>query len=259
MAVDPEKYQYQHGFSDTSSAMYDDEGRTQKAKKTMAVIHDYLHANGKESQNLHLLDIGCSTGYLTRQYGRFFGHTTGIDIDKGAIAHAKKETDSDNIHFQLGDSMDMAFDNNSFDAVTCTQIYEHTPDAKQLMSEIYRVLKPGGFCYFAAGNRLTFMEEHYHLPLLSAIPKWMANYYIRMAGKADFYYETHYSLWGLKKLVRQFEIIDYTTEIIRDPVKYHATEMIHPDSIKQRFSLTILRYAYWICPTYIWILKKPAD
>lgn len=259
MPVDTKKYQYQHGFSEMHSVMCDDKSRTQKAKKTMSVICDYLQTTGKKPQNLHLLDVGCSAGYLTRQYGQFFGCTTGIDIDKGAIAHAQKETDSDKIFFQLGDSMNMAFDDNSFDVVTCTQIYEHTPDAKQLMSEIYRVLRPGGFCYFAAGNRLKFIEDHYHLPLLSVIPKWVANYYIRMAGKADFYYETHYSLWGLKKLVRQFELIDYTKEIIRDPVKYHATEMVQPGSMKQRLSLAILRYAYWICPTYIWILKKPID
>jgi hypothetical protein len=33
--------------------------------------------------------------------------------------------------------------------------------------------------------------------------------------------------------------------------------MIHPGSLKQKLSASILNVAYWLCPTYIWILQKP--
>lgn len=74
------------------------------------------------------------------------------------------------------------------------------------MDEIYRVLRPGGVCFLAAGNRFVFMEAHYHLPFLSVIPKWMAHKYINLFKKADYYYETHLTYWGLKKLVSKFDI-----------------------------------------------------
>jgi SAM-dependent methyltransferase len=125
------------------------------------------------------------------------------------------------------------------------------------MSEIHRILKPGGICYFAAGNRVKFMEAHYRLPLLSVIPKWLGHIYVRLAGKAEKYYETHLSYWGLRKLVGAFEIVDYTKEVVRDPVKYSALDMVRPGSLKQKLSLAVLGAAYWCCPTYIWILRKP--
>ena len=82
-----------------------------------------------------------------------------------------------------------------------------------MMNEIHRVLKMGGVCYFAAGNRLMYNEPHHNLPLLSVLPRPLAHIYIRMAGKANFYYEKHLSYWGLKQLVQQFKRVDYTVAV----------------------------------------------
>lgn len=249
--MDTDKKKYQYEFSDMhKDVMYNSDRREQKAQKTIAVIQDCLKSVGKESRKLSLLDIGCSTGYMTKLYSSYFKEVTGIDIDQNAVKYAQENNSDESVKFQIGNAMDVDFPSNSFDVITCSHIYEHVPDAKRLLSEIYRVLKPKGFCYFAAGNRLNFMEAHYRLPLLSIIPKPLAHHYIRLAGKADFYYETHLSLWDLKKLVRKFELIDYTLDIIRDPVKYSATEMVSPDSIRQKIFLVILKFAYWSCPTY---------
>lgn len=250
--------EYQLGFSEMHrEEMYDVERRSGKARKTLAVIADYASRAGIDLADLSLLDIGCSTGFLSRLYGEHFGQVTGIDIDAPAIEFAQKSVTDDHMNFHVRDSMQSGFPDNSFDAVTCTQVYEHVPDSRRLMEEIHRVLKPGGFCYFAAGNRVKFIEAHYRLPLLSVIPKWLAHFYIRAAGKADNYYETHLSLWGLRALVKRFEIVDYTRSVIADPEKFSATDLIKPDSIKQKLSLAGLTAAYWTCPTYIWILRKP--
>ena len=256
----PEKlqYKYQDDFSHLQQdAMYDSERRQHKARKTMAVIQDYLSQTGKDARDLSLLDIGCSTGYMSQAYGQYFGQVTGIDIDQSAVEHAIQKFSSGTVKFFVKDSMNTGLAERSFDVVTCTQIYEHVPDSTKLMSEIYRVLKPGGICYFAAGNRLQLIEPHYRLPLLSVIPKWLANYYIRWAGRAESYYETHLSYWGLRRLVREFDLFDYTLKVIRNPAKYSATEMVREGSLKQKLALGILVFAYWVCPGYIWILRRP--
>lgn len=251
-------YVYQHGFSELHvKAMYDADGRAQKARKTISVLTDYLARIGLNPADLILLDIGCSTGFLTQIYGQTFGTVVGVDIDEAAVCYAKENNAQENVEFATGDSMFLNFEDGIFDCVTCTQIYEHVPDAHRLVAEIYRVLKPGGCCYFAAGNRIKLIEAHYRLPLLSVVPKSLGHLYVKWAGKADSYYETHFSLWGLRRLVRSFEVIDYTLEIIANPAKYHATEMLQPDSLKQKLALVILKAAYWLCPTYIWILRKP--
>ena len=70
-------------------------------------------------------------------------------------------------------------------------------------------------------------------------------------------YETHRSLWGLRKLTGRFEITDYTRAVVREPKKFDATDMIWPGSLKQRAAIAVLTVAYWAFPTYLWILRKP--
>ena len=33
--------------------------------------------------------------------------------------------------------------------------------------------------------------------------------------------------------------------------------MLRSGSLKQKLALAVLKAAYWLCPTYIWILRKP--
>ncbi|MCW8995361.1 MAG: class I SAM-dependent methyltransferase, partial [Psychromonas sp.] len=37
------------------------------------------------------------------------------------------------------------FNNNSFDAILCYHVLEHIEDDKKAISELYRILKPGGW------------------------------------------------------------------------------------------------------------------
>lgn len=246
-------YKYQYGFSEKHlDSMYDIKNRTQKANKTLSVLIDYF----KNLKTLSLLDIGCSTGTMTKLYGKKFGKVIGIDIDKPAVEFAISNNSLKNIQYFIKDGMDTGFDDESFDVVTCSQVYEHMPNYSKRMSEIYRLLKKGGICYFAADNRLNFIEAHYKLPLLSVISKFLAHIYLRIFRKGDFYYETHFTLWGLRKLVSKFEIIDYTKKIIKNPEKYFATEMVFHGSFRQKFALAVLKLAYWLCPTYVWLLRK---
>ena len=249
---------YQHNFSRIIEGMYDASARTQKAAKVVAVLSDFLGKRGLKMESAQLLDIGCSTGILSTHYAQHFGSVTGVDIDAEAVAHAAKTYPHPRLRFVLGDSMRLPFSDDSFDVATCTHIYEHVPDSSRLMSEIRRVLKPGGCCFFSAGNRFQWTEPHYQIPLLSVIPKPLAHHYMRWMKKGHHYYETHLSYWGLKRLVSGFELTDYTVEVVRDPTRFAATDMLQPHSLKQRLVLAVLKTAYWICPTYIWVLRKPA-
>ena len=124
------------------------------------------------------------------------------------------------------------------------------------MSEIHRVLRPEGVCFFSAGNRFSYMEPHYRLPLLSVLPKFLAHLYLRLLQRGEHYYETHLSYWGLRKLVRHFDIEDYTLRVVANPQKYFAEDMVPPGSSKQLWIIRLLKVAIWICPTYLWVLRK---
>lgn len=46
------------------------------------------------------------------------------------------------------DIQDMPFDDNTFDVIFCNHVLEHVADDKKAMSELFRVMKPGGFGVF---------------------------------------------------------------------------------------------------------------
>ena len=250
--------EYQRDFSEIHpETMFDERGRLQKARKTVAVILDALASIGRNPRDATLLDIGCSTGILTRHYSEFFGRVVGIDIDDGAVEWATQNRSAANVEYRVGDSMDLPFSDPQFDVVTCTHIYEHVPDAQRLLDEIFRVLLPGGICYFAAENRLRWWDGHYDLPLVTVLPKSLGDLYVRVTRRGRSRYEEHSTLWGLRRLARAFEITDYTEQVVRDPEKFEATDMVRAGSLKQRLAMAVLATAYWAFPTYLWILRKP--
>jgi 2-polyprenyl-3-methyl-5-hydroxy-6-metoxy-1,4-benzoquinol methylase len=195
----------QLGFAEQhGAAAFNRAGRERKARKVLAILEAIL---GVPSA-LQLLDIGCSTGFMTRCYAEWFGHVTAVDVDTPAVTYAKQHNASPNLDYLVMDSQQLAFPDAVFHAITCTHIYEHVPDAGKLMAQIYRVLKPGGVCFFSAGNRISLIEPHYRLPLLSVMPKWCAHGYLRLLGRGKYYYETHLTYWGLRRLVNRFELLD---------------------------------------------------
>ena len=247
---------YQLGFSEKRSAMFDQQGRERKAKTMVNVLHRELGTTS--CKNARVLNVGGSAGYIDLYLAEYFCHLTSIDIDEPAIAHAQKNFKKENLEFRVGDALNLGFPDEYFDIVICSQVYEHVPDANAMMGEIFRTLKKGGLCYFAAGNRIMFNEPHYNLPLLSIPPKPISHLYLKLAGKGDHYYETHLSYWGLKRLVSKFTIIDYTRNIINNPEEYSASYMIAPNSRKARIASFICRYFYFLVPRYIWLSKKPS-
>ncbi len=243
---------YQLHLSRGDSVLKDVKGRSQKFKKISSVLKDFH----PETQSLNCLDIGCSGGIITSSLGDYFSMAVGIDIDKEAVQYAKKQSSSPHVHFSIADSMALPFQRNSIDAIVCNHIYEHVPYANQMVDEIYRVLKEGGFCYFSAGNKYMVFEGHYGLPFLSWIPKFVAHLYLRITGKGDFYYEEHRSLRGLKQLVNRFRIHDYTLSIIRDPENFCATDLFETQSLAYKVVRFLAPFLYRWIPTYIWVLTK---
>jgi len=159
-----------------------------------------------------------------------------------------------NVEFRVGDAMQLDFADASFDVVICSQVYEHVPDPARMMNEISRVLAPEGICYFAATNRFCIMEQHYHLPFLSVVPLPLAHWYLRLARRGNYYHERHMSLRGLRRLVRQFDVDDYTQRMLSDPDRYMARYMLG-SGMRLRIARALAHYAYGLFPGYVWLLK----
>lgn len=233
--------------------MYDVDTREKKAATMISVLSDHLD---KPLSELVMLNVGGSTGIIDNYLAQHFGSVTGVDIDEDAIAHAQENFKKDNLKFEVGDAMNLAYEDSSFDVVISSHIYEHVPDSKIMMKEIHRVLKTGGVCYFAGCNRIMWNEPHYNLPLLSVIPTFLAHLYVKAFRGEDHYYERHLSYWGLRNLVKGFELKDYTRLTVTNQHQFGTEYMLAPGSLKAKIADMVTRYAMWLSPGYIWILQK---
>jgi len=232
---------------------YEGSNRVRKAETILAVLECAFDGELPEA---NILDIGASTGFIDNYLADHVGNVFGVDIDTPAIEFAQQNFKKSNLKFETADIMTLDLPKNSFDIIICNHVYEHVPDDRALMSRIFELLTDSGACYFTAGNRLSVMEPHYRLPFLSIIPRPLAHLYMRLAAKGDYYHEKHRSYWGLKKLVEKFSVDDYTLRLVAQPKTFKTEYMLKHGSAKQKLALLLLSFAYWLCPTYIWILKK---
>ncbi len=101
------------------------------------------------------LDVGCGGGYLCEEFAKTGFDVTGIDPSQNTIraarAHAAQSCLS--IDYEEGWAEAIPFGNASFDYVSCCDVLEHVDDVSKTISEIARVLKPGGLFFYDTINR----------------------------------------------------------------------------------------------------------
>jgi SAM-dependent methyltransferase len=104
---------------------------------------------------MQILDVGCYDGYLLRELSRRCAtEGVGIDISAHALGLARSLTRGQRIRFVLANASSLPFASEAFDVVVCSEILEHIPDLERALSEIARVLVPGGRVYATMPNAL---------------------------------------------------------------------------------------------------------
>jgi ubiquinone/menaquinone biosynthesis C-methylase UbiE len=96
----------------------------------------------------HVLDIGSGPGLLAYDMALAVGpqgRVCGIDLSASMIAmSAKRCADQHWVEFQTGSATELPYPDDTFDAAVCTQVYEYVPDIPGALTELHRVLRPGG-------------------------------------------------------------------------------------------------------------------
>jgi ubiquinone/menaquinone biosynthesis C-methylase UbiE len=144
----------------------------------------------------HILELGCGTGYFTRELAKLSIQITAIDISPDLIEEARKEVSSVRVDFQIQNAYQMTCENNLFDAIVGSSVLHHL-DIEKAVSEMYRILKPGGQIAFTEPNMM-----NPQIALQKNIP-WLKR---RLGDSPD---ETAFFRWRLKKqlLMAGFEQI----------------------------------------------------
>lgn len=106
-------------------------------------------------QGKTILDAGCGEGYGVRYLAQHVDSAVGIDIDPLAVAHAKNRYGDRKLAFSAMDCCQLAFEDNSFDFIVSFEVIEHFRAVDAFLSEIKRVLSPGGLFVVSTPNKDT--------------------------------------------------------------------------------------------------------
>lgn len=97
-----------------------------------------------------ILEVGCGNGKTLLPLARQHYDITAIDISKKALELAQKAVGENvKVKFLQGDVCSLQFEQASFDGIVCSFVLQHLlgDERKKAISEMRRVLKPGGFLF----------------------------------------------------------------------------------------------------------------
>ncbi|WP_022881182.1 class I SAM-dependent methyltransferase [Gryllotalpicola ginsengisoli] len=240
-------------YSELPGRIKNEETRRRKAQKILSVVK---HALGRDDlDGISALDVGCSTGILADSLADAGAQAHGVDIDEPGVQRAAQRF-GHHVDFQVASGDALPYDDESMDLVTFNHIYEHVVSPEAVVAQIRRVLKPSGIAYFGFGQRLVVIEPHYKLPFLSWLPQKAADLYMQATGKGDNYYEQFRFRGELRKLVKDFDVWDYTFPVLVEPEAF-ANDDLAPGWARHA-SKEVLTALLPLIPTYIWVgFKTP--
>lgn len=106
------------------------------------------------------IDIGCNCGIYSKlisDYG--FKKVRGIDIDQPLLDIANKyvavDSDDKKIRFENFNA-ELLTETDAYDFILCTEVIEHTSNPQKVISNIQRVLKPGGVAIITLPNAMSW-------------------------------------------------------------------------------------------------------
>jgi 2-polyprenyl-6-hydroxyphenyl methylase/3-demethylubiquinone-9 3-methyltransferase len=127
--------------------------RAESKAKLPWVLERIRAHGGRAGSGYHLLDVGCGAGFLSNALAQEGIAVEGLDLSPESLATARRHDATQSVHYQSADAYELPFANGVFDAVTAMDFLEHVEDPARVISEIARVLKPGGLFFFHTFNR----------------------------------------------------------------------------------------------------------
>ncbi|MDZ4379930.1 MAG: class I SAM-dependent methyltransferase [Parvibaculum sp.] len=136
------------------SQMLDFDDNAARALEAMYLTPDVVGQRAKVIEMLspqpgeHVLDIGVGPGLLAYDLARMVGEggrLVGLDAAPAMLKVARTRlAASPQAECMEGDAADLRFPDGAFDVAVSTQVHEYVADIDKAVTELHRVLKPGG-------------------------------------------------------------------------------------------------------------------
>lgn len=154
-----------------------------------------------------LLDVGCSSGEFAKMALDHGFAVAGFDLSPGGPAHARKQYGIDAI---AADVEHIAIADDSYDVITLIQVFEHFKDPIRALTELQRILKPGGLLYVETVNylKLYWLERYlaFLKPLYFRVRRTDSPWWKDRLPWVPF---DHYYHWAPRPLIAAFRKVGF--------------------------------------------------
>jgi ubiquinone/menaquinone biosynthesis C-methylase UbiE len=120
------------------------------------LIHTFMKKKCKGKTDLKILNIGVGTGDDLKMLNHF-GKNYCIDVDEQALNYIDPSLCEEK---RTADACALPYEDNMFDVVISCDCFEHINDDKKAVSEVHRVLKPGGILLFTVPAFQSLYSSH---------------------------------------------------------------------------------------------------
>jgi len=120
------------------------------------IVCDLIKEQIKDIKNLEILDVGCGTGGTSTAFLKF-GNVTGTDFSSLALKFAKNKGLTNVVRSSV---TSIPFRSEKFDIITVLDVVEHVQEDKQVLKEIWRMLKPNGIVVVTVPAFQFLWSEH---------------------------------------------------------------------------------------------------
>jgi ubiquinone/menaquinone biosynthesis C-methylase UbiE len=110
-----------------------------------------------------VLEVGCGTGLLLARFAEFAKWAKGIDLSEGMLERARAR----GLDVEVGSATELPFEDNTFDVSCSFKVLAHVPAIGRALSEMTRVVRPGGhvLAEFYNPHSLRFVAKRLAGPL----------------------------------------------------------------------------------------------
>ena len=128
------------------SCVTDGEGFSRRLQSAKEAIKEILLFCGGGK----FLDVGSGSGHVCHAADLAGFDVYGVDLSESGVNYSRDHFGLKNI--TCGEIFDCSYDDSTFDVIHCWHLIEHVRDPLAYMSEMARVLKPGGYLYWGTDN-----------------------------------------------------------------------------------------------------------
>lgn len=211
-----------------------------------------------------VLDLGSGRGKFLIEATRRGIKAVGLELNQDYINMTLSRAKLEGIEVEVrqGSGEVLPFGSEIFDFINIAEVIEHVADPKKVMSEVFRVLKPGGLVYVSVPNRYGLKDQHFNLYFVNWLPRCFSRMFISIFGQHKDYAgynglqklsDMHYFSYGKAK--RFFESFNFVTQDIRETKI--AKRFCGPKRLVANIVYKILKP--WYFDSFHFLLEKRAE